>query len=202
MSQDNFLSKLLAPPWKFLGFFQSPFLRILHTIVVVLIFLQLLSTFVMEPLTSIYYESGDIIIFSNMYHYISGITILLLIIIMIYTCIANKGLRHYFPYLYFDFSTLRKDVKAMLTTVPRPAPKGMSSCIQGFGLIIFLLAALSGLIWFILYMLDAEMLGMASYDLMEYHYLLVTPIYLYILIHGVLSISHFVVWLKKVNANK
>lgn len=184
--------------WKFLGFFQSSFVRSLHLAIIILIFLQFVSTLYMEPLFSSYHEEGDEITFSNMYHYVAGIISLVLMALMTYACIATKGLKHYFPYLYFNFKTILKDFSTIFVKVPSPAPQGISSCIQGIGMIIFLLMPLTGFIWFVVYMLGYE-LPITS-DMMEYHYTLIVPMYIYLFIHGAMSVSHFIFW--QINVKK
>ena len=170
--------------WRFLGVFQSPFLRALHASVAVLVILQLVSSAGMR--VGIQDASGG-----GWYHMWGGATLCLLAVAQTAYSLGTHGLRYFFPYLWGDLEQLSKDVRQSLRfkMVP-PRPKGLGAVVQGLGLGALLLTALSGLFWFWLWQTGSSAAGDARW----FHDAVSILIILYLIGHGSMALLHFIVW--------
>lgn len=192
-------SRLAAQPmllWRFLGFFQSPSMRILHALVAVLVILQILSSYGMDFLSSGVMWSEPRPLFFNWYHILAGLILVLLSLIITIKGLVHHGSRYFFPYLWGDTAQLRKDLVASLRLkmIP-PRPKGLAAVVQGLGLGALLLATLSGLFWFILWMTDQ-----GTVLALSIHKNVVILIELYVIGHGCMALLHFFLWQRHVPA--
>lgn len=180
--------------WRFLGFFQSPSMRIIHALVAVLVILQILSSYGMDFLSSSVMWSAFRPLLFNWYHILAGLFLVLLSLILTAKALAHHGLRFFFPYLWGDVEQLRKDLLASLRfkMVP-PRPKGLGAVVQGLGLGALLLATLSGLLWFALWTS-----GQGTVLALSVHKNIVILIELYLIGHGFMALFHFFLWRKRV----
>lgn len=191
----NSLHKQFSLLWRFLGFFQKPFLRALHAVIVVLVFFQLLGGFSVSPLMSSEIFSSELPFWG---HILTGLTILLLALTLAAYSLYTKGFRTFFPYMFGDIGQLRTDFAAILRfNLPAPRAGGLASSVQGLGLGALLLTALTGGLWFVL-----PLGGAAQSCLLQLHSLAALLLALYFAGHGGMGLQHFVAWQCKMRAPK
>ena len=125
--------------WRFMGFFQSPFLRVLHALVVLFVILQLCSSTLMRV-------TPDGASWTAWYHMLEGMSLCVLGVIVAAYSLGKHGLKYFFPYLWGDVDQIRKDLIASLHgRLVAPRPGGLATSVQGLGLGALLLTAFSGL---------------------------------------------------------
>ena len=128
-----------------MGFFQTPFLRALHALVVLFVILQLCSSALMAV-------TPDGASVTAWYHLLAGMGLCALSLILAIYSLGRHGLKYFFPYLWGDVDQIRKDLAASLRgRMVAPRPGGLATSVQGLGLGALLLTAFSGLIWFCLW---------------------------------------------------
>ncbi len=170
--------------WKFLGFFQTPFIRLWHLLGIVLILLQL-CLFLNFSFTDFINES----------HVERGL--LLLPFLFLFLCISFKrrGFKYFFSYLWGDVSLLQKDIQTFLQgRVPAPKSGGLAGTIQGFGLLAFFLTLLCGFFLYLSWYHDVNFI----IDFYSLHKYTASALLLYLFVHAAYSIKHFLFWKKTV----
>lgn len=170
--------------WRFLGVFQSSFLRMLHALVACLVILQLISSAPMwVDATG---ASG-----SAWYHMWGGATLCLLALVQIIYSLTVHGPKHFYPYLWGDVEQLKKDIHQSLRfKLVGPRPKGLGAVVQGLGLGALALTAFSGLLWFWLWQSGSTDANAAR----RFHDAVSILIILYLIGHGSMALLHFIVW--------
>lgn len=196
MCIKNCLRQQAALLWKFLGFFQPPWLRCLHAAVVLLVFMQICSSAGMN-MTLV---SDNPAVFRpgvfDWYHMMAGLSTAFVAIYMTFLCFSQRGLRRFYPYLWGDTARIKKDVLDSLRGVlPAPQAGGLATAVQGLGFGALLLAVLSGALWFLLWTSGASA-GSTALAL-QAHKSVVTLLVLYFLGHGGMALLHFVIWQRK-----
>lgn len=196
MTAKECLAQQSALMWKFLGFFQSPFLRRLHAMVVVLVVLQLCSSAGMHIVFATNFSASPLVFVVDWYHMLAGLGTLCIGLFMTGYSFSQRGLRRYFPYLWGDTEQIVKDLRMSLRgELPAPRAGGLATAVQGLGFGALLLTALSGAVWFALWRLGA---GAASTEIaLSIHKTVVNLLILYFLGHGGMALLHFVVWQRK-----
>ena len=180
MPAGKFLTEQAARLWKFLGFFQPVGQRVIHLLVIGLVFLQALSSIAMLPGSAV-----------GWFHMWEGANVCVLAVLLTGYSLKRHGLRHFFPYLWGDNEQLLKDIRATAhrQLVP-PRSKGLGAAVQGLGLGALLLTGFSGLIWFCL----REAGSPYAPDVLAAHTCFAPLLILYVAGHGGMALAHFVVW--------
>lgn len=168
--------------WKFLGFFQPPFMRTLHAVVAVWVGGQLLTSGLLgTPLAMLHVYSG----------------LLLLLLACFFTGYAwnLRGLKRYYGYLWGETDALVSDIKqAMSFKLVAPRPGGLATMVQGLGFGALLLALFTGAGTFMTRSWDWSIArGMG-----EAHEVSVALLVMYICGHGIMALLHFVKWQRTV----
>ena len=191
MSKKGFFAGQFRLLWRFLGFFQPLGLRLLHALVAALVIMQCLTG--LETHAGSTYK-GIVRAICTDWHVIAGLVLFAPAQALAVGSLQHRGLRTLFPYLWGDITHLREDLAATLRgkLVP-PRPGGLASCVQGVGLGALLLAVYSGVAWFVAWLLDLS----ARKELIELHKTLVPLVGLYVLGHGGMALTHFVIWQRK-----
>lgn len=170
--------------WRFLRFFQPPFLCGLHALVALLVFAQ----FCTSAFMSIWSDSAS---WSGWLHMLTGMGLCALGLALACYSLGRHGLRYFFPYLWGDTGQLRKDLSASLHgRLVGPRAKGLAACVQGLGLGALLLTAFSGLAWFWLWRGGSPW----AEDMRISHEWVAALIILYFIGHGGMAMTHFVLW--------
>lgn len=181
--------------WRFLGFFQAPFIRALHAALLILIFFQLFGGLMVSPHAYGLPLADSFILWG---HGFSGILILLLGLLLIGISFRTNGLFHYFPYLLGEISQIRRDVMDSLHfKLVAPRAGGLANAVQGLGMGAMLLTALSGGGWILL-----RWQGLHINWLLDIHSLAAMMLALYFIGHGTMALLHFRLWLIKTGAAK
>ena len=177
--------------WKFLGFFQPPFLRSLHALAAILVVLQFISSFIMSKNA----PDGVFAYFSFLYHIEMGIILLFISVFFIAYSFNLHGPRHFFPYLWGDVAQVKKDVKTTLRfKLAAPRSGGLAAAVQGLGLGALFLAAGSGAAWYAAVFLQAQ----SASGFLSFHKAIVILIALYFIGHGTMAILHFFLFQKNI----
>ncbi len=180
--------------WRFLGFYHTPGMRILH---ITLIFFSILQ-FISASETSVKHlddiGNSTEILFS-WYHVIGGMLTATLAFIFVARVLAKRGLRYFFPFTTGGFKNVMEDLRQCVhlrLILPRPA--GLRALIHGVGMIILLITSLTGAIWFS---------GWTPSHPRNLHWLLdiheafaILLIY-YMIIHAIFALLHFLSWRKR-----
>lgn len=172
--------------WRFMGFFQPPFLRMLHALVVLFVILQLCSGAIMRVT-----PAGAS--WTAWYHMLAGMGVCALSVVLAAYSLRRHGLKYFFPYLWGDTAQIRQDLLASLRgRMVAPRPKGLATAVQGLGLGALLLTAFSGLVWFWLWREGWS----SAHALRALHdwssFLLIA----YFIGHGGMALLHFAFWRK------
>lgn len=90
----------------------TPFLRVLHIIVAVLILLQIVSSNLTESdALSDYTLTG----FVTWFHVITGLSLIVLGLIMLAWMLTQRGFHYYFAWLTLDFRGVVEDIKMLMS---------------------------------------------------------------------------------------
>ena len=178
MSVTSAIREQAALLWRFLGFFQTPYLRVLHAIIAALVILQILSSFAMHMLPSGQINPAISSWLATWYHILAGLATVIAGLLLTAYSLTKRG----------------KDIRASLhfKMVP-PRPKGLATAVQGLGIGALLLAVLSGLLWYLLWINGSPFAEPAR----KAHENLTLLIELYLFGHGGMALLHFFVWQRK-----
>ena len=195
MSVSTLLRRQASLLWRFLGFFQKPSLRMIHALVVGFVILQLLSSTLMHVSPAGHVSDVPLPWLASWYHLLAGLVTVVLACLLTESSLTQWGFRHFFPYLWGDTAQLKQDILASLhLKMFPPRPKGLAATVQGLGLGALALVALSGLIWFLLWLWASPT---AAATAREVHKSLSGLVELYLLGHGGMALLHFVMWQRK-----
>lgn len=182
--------------WRFLGFFQTPFLRLLHAVIVVLILIQFFDSMGISISTTGQFGLGELTLALSWTHIVLGLTTLILACILTGESLTNKGFKHFFPYLWGDVAQIRADLEASLRLeVVGPRPKGLAAAVQGLGLGALLLTVLSGGAWLLFMLSDVPDWAATARST---HKAVTSLLLAYLLGHGGMALLHFTMWQRKV----
>ncbi len=184
--------------WKFTGFFQPKIVQKLHAITTILIIFNIFVGFLVAE-TSFPTVTSYWIITLGWTHTILGFCIGISGVLLIITSIYHKGLKHFFPYLWGEYTQLIEDIKASLKfkLIP-PKSGGLAATVQGLGLGALFLTISTGILFFICWKEDY----MAMYFFKELHGTCAILLAFYLLGHGGMAILHFIDWQRKITHKK
>lgn len=179
----HWLRKIIINFWHYLGQLQGVSLRLIHITIATLIIIQIIDSNFMH----VHYPN-PVLNLADWFHITIGFIALLIFILFVVICFARKGIKYYYPYLFLDFSQLRKDVQTLRKLkLPHANPYGIATSVQGLGLGALMLVILSGMLWFIAWWINAPV----AHELKSLHKSLTLLIEIYIIAHGVMGIFHF-----------
>ena len=179
--------------WSFFGNYQTPRIRILHILTLLMVLNQILISNWMNGTSDATIPAFSEKYFFTWMHIAEGIMLLFLAIALIYSCFKEKGIKNFYPYLWGNFSQIHRDIKLLFSKhLPENAPQGLAAAVQGLGLGALLIVILSGLTWLILWIQGSPLAPEAK----SLHQSLTILIELYIYGHGGLGILHFIIWYK------
>ncbi len=171
--------------WKFLGFFQTSFLRIWHVIAIFVVTAQLIKI-VRTPII-------------DSWHIELGLLLVPFICIFLFVSFKRRGFRYFFPYFWGDIVQLRKDIEVVKKGgIPAPRPGGLPGVIQGIGFVFFFLTVALGFTWYVLW----DSMPRFSVDFLNYHRYTALILAIYALGHGCMALRHFTIWKKSQTARK
>jgi len=175
--------------WHFLALTQPLFLRYLHGIIAVLVLSQIITSI------GIFFTPSDGLYGTfTLMHISTGLLLLVLSFVLVIYCFKYRGLQHYYPYIWGDFSQIRQDIRILLAReLPEASPRGLATSVQGLGLGALVLVVLSGFFWFMLWVIDSSFAPVVR----EWHKGLTGLIEVYLVGHGVMGLLHFSCWYLK-----
>lgn len=162
----------------------SPFFRILHIIVALMILAQIINSNFIE---SEALDEQGLTAIVTWIHVISGLSLIILGCLMLVWMLTQRGARYYFSWLSFDFRGIMQDIATLRRfTLPEAHSGGIAATIQGLGVLSLLAVSLSGGMWFLL---NAVQNPLAD-TLMHWHKNLTTLIEIYFFSHGAMGLLH------------
>ncbi|MEA9389698.1 cytochrome b/b6 domain-containing protein [Acerihabitans sp. TG2] len=181
--------KIFTIFWAYLAQTQSRFLRVLHLAIALFVIIQILnSNGIQGDAVAQVNEVGMRLNFTWM-HIVIGIMLFLLSLVLTAYCLFTRGVKYFYPYLWGDFSQIKRDLKQILRlNFPEASPKGLAACVQGLGLGALLLVVLSGLSWFLLSRMNVSWAA----NVLGLHKTLTALIEVYIFAHGGMGILHVI----------
>lgn len=143
---------LITRFWAFLGQYQTPTIRIVHLSVFLLVIAQIvISIFMQVPAQATTPMHGADWLFSWM-HMAFGWLLLFLTLALTVICLRTRGAKFYYPYLWGDFSQLRRDFGLLWNRrLPGAEAGGLAATVQGLGLGAMLVVVASGAFWWLLW---------------------------------------------------
>ncbi len=165
----------------------TPFLRVLHIIVAVLVLLQIINSNLTESeALSDYSLTG----FVTWFHVISGLALIVLGVVMLGWMLKNRGFRYYFAWLVLDFRGIIEDLKMLFSfRLPEAHAGGIAALIQGLGVLSLLGVAVCGGTWFALETIYGPSSALAESTL-HLHKFLTVFIETYFWAHGAMGLLH------------
>lgn len=196
MRLQIFLRQQASLLWKFLGFFQPPWLRCTHAAIVVLIILQICSSAGINMRLLPDEGAASWPGLFGWYHIMAGLGTAFLAVYMTIRCFSQRGLRRFYPYLWGDTARIKKDMLDSLRgIIPAPQAGGLATAVQGLGFGALILTVLFGALWFLLWTSGASAGSTAL--VLQAHKFMVFLLVLYFLGHGGMALLHFVLWQRK-----
>lgn len=184
---------LLNSIWKFFGIYQTRKIRVIHLLILLLVITQIVISNWMEiAKTGVIVDQGYQF-YCTWLHIILGVSLFFLVLYFIINRMKNKGIHHFFPYLFGDLSQIKKDIKLLSNLkLPESSANGIATSVQGLGLGALFLVVSSGLIWLFLWLQNSPLADEAK----NIHKTLTGLIEIYIIGHGSMGLLHFILWYK------
>ena len=172
---------------------QTRSVSILHVAIIVLISSQLIVSNFMAFSDTGDLSSNTIEFYGTWLHIITGLFLIPVAITFLIVELRRHSLKHFFPYLYGEFTQLGGDIKHLLKfKLPEASDYGIAGSIQGLGLGALFLVLFTGLLWFITWNANLSW----SDDIEDLHKLLTGLVQAYMIGHGVMGVLHIFVYSK------
>ena len=172
---------------------QTRSVSILHVAIIVLISSQLIVSNFMAFSDTGDISSNTIEFYGTWLHIITGLFLIPVAITFLIVELRRHSLKHFFPYLYGEFTQLGGDIKHLLKfKLPEASDYGIAGSIQGLGLGALFLVLFTGLLWFITWNANLSW----SDDIEDLHKLLTGLVQAYMIGHGVMGVLHIFVYSK------
>ncbi|MEH3774308.1 cytochrome b/b6 domain-containing protein [Enterobacter asburiae] len=172
---------------------ETPFFRVLHILVAVLVLVQIINSNFTE--SEALHESGLNGIVTWM-HIISGSGLIFCGIAMMAWMLTQRGCKYYFAWLALDFRGIVDDIRTLsLRQLPDAHAGGMAATVQGLGVLALLGGALCGAAWFVL---NATLGPVSSVteSALHLHKFLTVFIETYFWAHGFMGLVHMYLTLR------
>lgn len=179
MSLSNTIREQASLLWKFLGFFQNPFMRKLHALVVVWVVIQLLTSQLLGTKLAVL-------------HFYGGLFFLLFACFFTGYSWKTRGLKRYYGYLWGETAVLVQDIKLALSfKLVAPRAGGLGTVVQGLGFGALLLTLCTGAGTFVAHHLE-WWAGAQGFSVA--HQVGVALLITYMCGHGTMALLHFAKW--------
>lgn len=176
----------------FLGKYQNPRIRILHLLILFLVLSQIVVSNWMTGTKSVVVPI-ETEYFFTWFHIASGFLLFFLTLFLLISCFRLRGFKCFYPYLWADLKQFKADVRELKELkLPDSHSNGLAAIVQGLGLGALSIVILSGIVWFILWILQSPF----ALEARSIHKSLTILIEVYIYGHGGLGIIHFYLWYK------
>jgi Prokaryotic cytochrome b561 len=172
---------------------QPPAVRFLHIIILCLVLSQITVSNFMGFTPNGEVSTEIVEHYATWIHICTGLSLLPIALVFIYMELKRYGMKYFFPYLYGNFSQLKKDLRQLKQfELPEPAAYGIAAVVQGLGFGALTLVVLSGVAWFLSWIYAAPWAN----SIKGLHRSLTGLIEAYILGHGAMGILHLVLQVK------
>ena len=183
--------RLISLFWSYFQEVHPPRIRIVHTMVLVLVLIQLISSNLIRFDAAGRVSDSPAYFLGSWFHFSGGIALLLIGFWFVVIEIGGHGVRHFFPYLWGDFVQIKADLKTVFRRrLPEAIPGSLAAVVQGLGLGALFLTLASGLGWFLLWQVGATMAKTAIF----LHEAFTGLLQAYVVGHGGLGLLHIVLW--------
>ena len=172
---------------------ETPFLRVLHIIVAVLVLAQIINSnyTVSEALS----ESGFTSIVTWI-HVISGFGLIFCGIAMMAWMLTQRGFKYYYAWMTLDFRGIVDDIRTLTQRqLPDAHAGGMAATVQGLGVLALLGVAVCGAAWFVLNATIGPVSSLTE-SVLDLHKFLTVFIETYFWAHGFMGIAHMYLTLR------
>ena len=172
---------------------ETPFLRVLHILVAVLVLVQIINSNFTE--SEALHDSGLNGIVTWM-HIISGFGLIFCGIAMMAWMLTQRGFKYYFAWLALDFRGVVDDIRTLTQRqLPDAHAGGMAATVQGLGVLALLGVALCGAAWFVL---NATLGPVSSVteSALNLHKFLTVFVETYFWAHGFMGLVHMYLTLR------
>ncbi|ABM04618.1 conserved hypothetical membrane protein [Psychromonas ingrahamii 37] len=166
---------------------QSFTVLVLHITILILVLSQILVSDFMG-----FNEAGEISqntldFYGTWIHIITGLSLIPITLIFIAVEIKKQGVKHFFPYLFSDFSQLKSDLFELRKfKIPEVKTGGLGAIIEGLGLGALSLVLLSGSAWYLSWNLN----GAWTHNIKDIHELFTGLVQAYVIGHGCMGLIH------------
>jgi cytochrome b561 len=173
---------------------QPPAVRFLHLLILCLVLSQITVSNFMG-----FSANGDISTkplqhYATWIHICTGLSLLPIALVFIYIELKRHGMKYFFPYLYGNFSQIKKDIQQLKRfELPEENPYGIAAIVQGLGFGALALVVLSGSSWFLSWIYGAPWASSVK----ALHISLTGLIEAYVIGHGAMGILHLFLQAKK-----
>lgn len=176
----------------------TPFFRVLHIIVAVLILLQIISSNLTESdALSDYTLTG----FVTWFHIVSGLSLIALGVVMLVWMLTQRGFRYYFAWLTLNFRGGIEDIKMLMSfRLPEAHAGGIAALVQGLGVLALLGVALCGGFWFALNTIPGAS-PVLTETILHLHKFLTVFIETYFWVHGAMGLLHIFLTIRSQRKN-
>ncbi|HDR2751810.1 MULTISPECIES: cytochrome b/b6 domain-containing protein [Enterobacter] len=165
----------------------TPFFRMLHIIVAVLVLLQIVNSNLTEREALSSLSLTGIV---TWFHIISGLALIVLGVIMLGWMLKQRGFRYYFAWLALDFKGVIEDINVLFSfRLPDAHAGGIAALIQGLGVLSLLGVAMCGGLWFVLNTLYGPSSALTE-SMLHFHKFLTVFIEAYFWAHGAMGLIH------------
>ena len=172
---------------------QPPAVRFLHIIILCLVLSQITVSNFMGFTASGEISTKTVEHYATWIHICTGLSLFPIAFVFIYIEIKRHGIKYFFPYLFGDFSQLKKDVQQLKQfKLPEPSAYGIAAIVQGLGLGALTLVVLSGSTWFLAWVYSSPWAN----TIKGLHQSLTGLIEAYVLGHGGMGILHLFLQVK------
>ena len=166
---------------------QPPVVRLLHITILCLVLSQIIVSNFMGFADNGEISKKTVEYYATWIHIGTGLSLLPITFIFIYIEIKRHGIMYFFPYVYGNFSQLKKDIQQLKQfKLPEPSAYGIAAIVQGLGLGALTLVVLSGFTWFLSW---TNMAPWAD-SIKGFHELLTGLIEAYVVGHGGMGMLH------------
>lgn len=171
----------------------SPFFRVLHIVVAVLVLAQIINSNLTEQEAL---GQATLTGAVTWLHIISGFGLLLCGFIMLTWMLTQRGFQYYFAWMLFDFRGIADDFRTLRQfSFPEAHSGGMAATVQGLGIASLLGVAGCGGLWFILNTMYGPEASL-THQVLHLHKFLTIFIETYFWAHGAMGILHILMALR------
>lgn len=166
---------------------QSFTVLVLHITILTLVLIQILVSDFMGFNDVGEISQNSIDFYGTWTHIIIGLSLIPITLLFIAVEIKTHGFKHFFPYIFRDFSQLKIDLSQLLKfKIPEVKTRGLGAIIEGLGLGALFLVLLSGASWYLSWNVN----GAWTHNIKEIHELLTGLVQAYIIGHGCMGLIH------------